>query len=187
MQAYAEPSERRPRPTSRELADAIAIKRCSGSCHALWPADDITTDADGRELCPNDYSPTTTREFFASELDAAAAGALGHALMPNVSLARMPIPTEPVITGMRYANGNEVYNSAPLLLVRNVATILYLDGRDFSSSDTVTYPSGITDSVAPSRTSTTTTLTVIAALGMTTGKYNLTFNGNVVRGVFLVR
>lgn len=151
----------------------------------LWPAAAIVTDDDGRERCPNDREMTAMEQAAVAEFIASKAEI--YAIRPHISQARMERPIPATIMSMEDAAGHDVRGGAPLRLLRNVPAVLHLDGRAFSSSDTITYPTGITDSVPPSRTTTRTTLTVIAALSMVAGLYDFIFNGNAVRGVFLVR
>lgn len=161
--------------------------RC-GHCMRRFPAADLTMQ-DGVLVCRQALSPRTTMEYRAMIEESIAAKTEMYALKPNVSQARMPWQAVATIVTMTDASGNRIAPNSPLSMVRTVAATLTLTGIHFSASDTFAYPSGISDSVAPSRAgSSTWTLTLVASGGMTPGdKYDLTFNGGTLRNVFRVR
>lgn len=165
----------------RELAH---IERC-GTCQELWRSDQMTTE-DGLRVCPNDVD-VTTETYKSAILEREAARADLYNIEPNVSQATMS-PTIPATVGYLVdAAGDLVYMSAPLELLRTVAATLTLHGRGFVSTDTITLPSGITNSMAPVITSTTITLQLIADIGVTAGVYSFSLNGNPIRNVLQVR
>lgn len=163
----------------------IAQERC-GICTMLYPAS-VMIDEDGRRRCP-DCRDTTTIDRQASIQASDAAYVAARPTRPQISQTPLAPPRRAFVRAIQTATGSPITQSAPLTLMRGVATVVKLAGNHFSTTDAITYTSGISDSAPVSRTLTTTTLTIVADAGMTpTDHAELTFNGKVFRGRFRVR
>lgn len=164
------------------------VKRC-GTCTYEIPEGDIVRE-DGREVCPM-CKDTLTAEWKARETSYVA-GVREEAVRrlfqpPQVSIRPLQETIPSAVTSITNSAGVWLSQSTPLNLIRGVAATLLLNGVRFSSTDTITYSTGITDSSSPTRTSSLTTLSVVADPGMSAGSYSLTFNGHVYRNIFSVR
>lgn len=168
-----------------DIIEEVEQKRC-GVCTQRAPASVFETE-EGIEKCPRCID-ITTAAWKAEQVEIDAAAIAAKPLRPQIS--QMPLePTRGAVVNLLTDSGGTIVDQRrPLRLVRNVARVLLVNGLRFSSGDTISYSSGITDSSAISRTDTVTTLTVVAALAMAPGDhYHLTFNGVTYRDVFSVR
>ena len=166
------------------LLREVEQERC-GLCTDRWPASRMI-DEDGYRRCP-DCIETTGPSRTEAILHADAANIAAKQTRPQVT--RMPFrESVPHIRVMENASGSRVNQGAPLGLVRSGSAVeLILKGGGFASTDTFTYSTGISDSVAPSLSgSTQWTLTLVASGGATPGNNNLTFNGHSYRGILRV-
>ena len=162
-------------------------ERC-GVCDGLYPSSFMQWE-DGRRRCSNcvDIRGTVALAELTAEANAwIAEGQVSEAQEYPTHAATADSPSG-VVTSMLDANGATISQSSKLLITRGVNKTLALHGQNFSTSDTISYSSGITDGAAVSRTATLTTLTLLADGGMTAGDYNLTFNGTTYRGILRVR
>ena len=168
---------------ARRLAE-VAQARC-GQCWDRWPAS-MMTEEDGRQRCP-DCVDITTAEWKAAVEAHDAARVAEKQTMPQISAAPLR-ESVPHIRIMENVSGTRVNQSAPLVLVRSgAAKTLVIKGGGFASTDTFTYSTGISDSVAPSLSSTTQwTLTLAASGAATPGLNHVTFNGHIYRNLLSI-
>lgn len=172
----------------RILAD-YKSKRCV-VCRFQWPVEMFVVE-DGIEKCPL-CADHKTEDYKAQQLVNATRRAMKNArkLAKNAKEISQ-FPLNEVIPGsvnkITRSDGTRITPSGPLLMQRNVTATVLLNGTRFAATDTLTYPTGISDSAAIVRTTTLTTLSLIAALSMTPGDYPLTFNNSVYRGILRVR
>jgi hypothetical protein len=172
----------------RILAD-YKSKRCV-VCRFQWPVEMFVVE-DGVEKCPL-CADHKTEDYKVQQLVNATRRAAKNARKLAKSAKEISqFPLAEVIPGtvntITRSDGTRISPREPLAIERNTAVTVLLAGTRFASTDTLTYPTGITDSSAVVRTATLTTLTLIAALSMVPGDYNLTFNNSVYRGIFRVR
>lgn len=172
----------------RILAD-YKSKRCV-VCRWQWPVSMFVIE-DGIEKCPL-CADHKTEDYKVAELVKATRRAMRNAeKMAKRANEISQFPLAEVIPGtvntITRSDGTRISPRVPLAMQRNSAVTVLLNGTRFASTDTLTYPTGITDSSAVVRTTTLTTLTLVAALSMAPGDYNLTFNNSVYRGIFRVR
>lgn len=140
---------------------------------------------DNQERCPT-CQDFDTIEYTSRTLAEETAYAASRVLLPQISQAPLDGTFPGSITSITDASGTRVYEASPLRLPRTVATGLLLNGRSFSSSDTITGNASLTISVS-ARTTTLTTLSLTAAVGMTPGKYGITFNDVDFNNILEVR
>ena len=183
------PREVDPETYREQLLRDYKCKRCT-VCRFRWPVD-LFVEEDGIEKCPL-CADHKTEDYKIRELAKATRKAMHNAKKFAKSakeISQFPLAeTIPgTINSITRSDGSRVSQSSPLAMIRNTPTTLLLNGTRFASSDTITYPSGVTDSAAVVRTSTLTTLTIVAAPSMTPGDYALTFNNSVYRGLLRVR
>jgi hypothetical protein len=164
------------------------VKRCS-RCTYLFPEEDMTIE-DGLEVCPMCVDLYTADYLAREEMHVAEVqeqSALQLVIPPQYSIRPLAEARPGVVTNITDSFDNDVdQNSSPLDMTRNVAVGLLLYGQYFTAACTTSYPTGITDASAPvitpavaGGTPALITLTLIAALGMTPGQYDLTFNDGV--------
>lgn len=187
-------SQRRPlpqvfrEPNERAMLESAEIGRCA-VCMFQWEASKLVME-DGHSRCPRhrlgDRSEERKAEITQVETERMAEF-LEVEFLPQISDVKL---TDAILGSIRKITNNlgvQVYESKPLRLVRGVADTLLLLGRNFSTSDVITGPSGMTISVA-ARTAIQTTLTVTAGMGMASGDgYQFVFNGVHYRSIFSVR
>lgn len=156
------------------------VKRC-GVCTYLIPEEDMIVE-DGIEKCPM-CADTYTAEYLAAEEAHVALvkkeSAYGLAVPPQFSTRNLTEARAAAVTSITDVNGNTVSQSSQLRMIRNVAATLILNGQYFTNAITFTYPTGLSDSVAPVITSTKITLSLIAAIGMAPGSYSITLNDGI--------
>lgn len=164
----------------------VAEERC-GLCFDRWPKS-MMLDNDGTRRCPDCYE----------ERDIEAKNAIiahdnhqraTRQTRPQVSEAPLKETAIPFIRTMETAAGTRVLASSPLNLSRGGAAVqLILKGGNFKSTDTFSYSSGISNSIAASLSGTSQwTLTLVASGGMTAGQWHLTYNNHTYRNIFSVR
>jgi hypothetical protein len=171
------------RPSLEKRLESGLIKRC-GVCWREWAAEEFTEE-DGQERCPtcvDERTATWKAETQRTETEYA----ISREPEPQISKAPLKSTFPGSIRIIKDANGNRVYQSAPLNLIRTVAKTLVLYGRDFSATDTITGSTGLTITVS-SRTATQTDLSVTAGGSMTPGNYHLVFNDVYYHNLFSVR
>lgn len=160
--------------------------RCA-NCDALWAWDQLT-EKDGKWYCPNDYE-TNARELaerLAEDQKDGADKPVRYLTIQQPINAMTQSPAG-VITSITDVNGAAVSAAAPLYLhTGGSAVTVKLGGQNFSSSDTISYTSGISDNSAPTVTATLITLS-IKATGSAGDFYSLIFNGTTFRNIFRVR
>jgi hypothetical protein len=163
----------------------VKQERC-GVCWDRWPSSMMTTE-DGLRRCP-DCLAIKTEQVKAAILQHDAAIVAANPTRPQISMAPFREPV-PAVRTIHDVNGNVVLPGSPLTIKRTVDTkVLRIIGRDFSSADTFSYSSGISNSVAPALSgSTQWTLTLVASGGMTPGDWHLTMNGRTYRGILRIR
>jgi hypothetical protein len=162
----------------------VEQERC-GLCWDIWPVS-MMADEDGFRRCP-DCIETTGPSRTEAIAKADAENIAAKQTRPQIT--RVPFrETVPHIRIMEDASGTRVTQNAPLGLVRSgSAATLIIKGGDFASTDTFTYSTGISDSVAPSLSgSTQWTLTLVASGSATPGNNNLTYNNHTYRGILRV-
>ena len=182
-------SKRQPRPRvyakpDRErILETAWVKLC-GVCRREWQAEAISLE-DGIEKCPNclDGSRKADLETLARE----TAYAASREPKPQFSQAPLTTTFPGTIVRMTDADGNRVYQSTPLRLIKTVTKQLLLVGRDFSATDTITGATNLTIAVA-SRTAALTTLDLTAESALEAGDtYGITFNGVDFNNILSVR
>lgn len=166
-------------------------KRC-GTCTFEVPEGDVVME-DGAERCPM-CKDTLTAEWKANEeREVAAVKAAAYRALfqpPQFSVRPLQEARPGVVSSITDGSGVTVYQSAPLAMVHATPVTLLLIGQRFAATDTLSYSSGITDDVPPVITSTLITLSLAAFVVQdqaTPGRYNVTYNSHVYRGILLVR
>lgn len=109
---------------------------------------------------------------------------------PQQSIAPLREGQISYINSKTTAAGVEVVPGvSPLRLSRGGAAVqLIIDGGNFASTDTFSYSTGISDSVAPLLSgSSRWTLTLVASGGMVAGEWNMTYNDHTYFKIFSVR
>lgn len=104
--------------------------------------------------------------------------------------ARTKEPKYPFVPEMRGVPGVSSLTPNEIgLIVGGAAVAMTLGGVNLSSSDTVTYTGGVTDSIAPAYAvdGLTAVLTVVAGGAVLPGDYDLYYNDNRFARVFKVR
>lgn len=160
--------------------------RCA-NCDALWAWDQLT-EKDGKWYCPNDYEINARElaEILAEDLQEGADKPVRYLTIQQPINAMTQTPAG-VITSITDVNGVTVSAAAPLYLHTGGSAVpVKLGGQNFSSSDTISYTSGISDSSSPTITTMLITLS-IHATGSAGDRYSLTFNGTTFRNIFRVR
>lgn len=160
--------------------------RC-GQCMDLWPAS-MLTEEDGYTRCPDCVEIRTEQVKRDIEANDARMIALKQT-RPQINSGGAFRQTITLTRRIEDGSGTRVQpQSAPLVLVRGGAAVsLVIKGGGFSSADTFTYTSGITDDSAPSLSGTTQwTLSLVASGGMAAGFAHLTFNNHTYRNIFMV-
>lgn len=159
------------------------------TCDSLWPWS-MLREKDGIWYCPNDYE-INAREGAEMLANDVARGAQRPTRWLTIQPPQNATTQSPVgaITSITTSGGVAITQRSRLYFRRGgPAQVVLLGGQRLSSSDTIAYSSGLSDSVAPVITETQITLTIIAAGGATPSDYyNLTFNGSAFRGIFGVR
>lgn len=176
-----------PNTLDRQRIREMRQERC-GICDGLYPSSFMQWE-DGRRRCDNCLAIRGTVELARIRAEAFRwiAEDPGQTTPEFPAHAASQDSPAGVVTSMTRASGSTVSQSSPLMLVRGVNGTLTCTGHGFSTSDTITYSTGISDGAAVSRTATVTTLTLLADGGMAAGDYNLTFNGTTYRGILRVR
>jgi hypothetical protein len=145
------------------------------------------TEEDGQDRCPECVeirTPSYVAHTMAREQEYAAS----RILRPQISKVPLASKFPPTIVAMTDGSGNPVSQSHRLKLSRNIAASLILSGRGFTSTDSYSYSTGLSDSSAPVTTATQKTLSIIASLIATPGdNYGLTFNGVLYPNCISVR
>jgi hypothetical protein len=162
------------------------VKRC-GTCTFEVPEMDIVVE-DGQERCPMCRDTLTSEWLSAEEQNVAAImsdAQLALVSPPQFSVRPLTESRPGAITRITTSSGTDITSNAPLILVRTVAVVLKLLGVNLSSSVTFTYPANVTDSVAPSYTSTLITLTLIAAAPAVPGTYDLSVSDGITTNAHL--
>lgn len=163
----------------------VAQERC-GLCWNLWPKS-MMADDDGRRRCPDCVGSTLViRDAEIRAEDAARVSQ--RQTPPQISVAPFR-NVVPWIRIMEDSGGVRILATSPLSLTRSGASKqLVITGGGFASTDTFTYSTGITDSVAAALTGTTVwTLTLVAGSTATPGPNNVTFNNHTYRGIVNVK
>jgi len=92
------------------------------------------------------------------------------------------------VTSLTDASGNTIDQASPVTITNGGAAVeVNLNGVGLSSSDTLAYPSGVTDDSGPTYTSSVLTTLSLVASGATQGAGDLTFNSTKFRGVIFIR
>lgn len=163
---------------------------CAACGNDRWPLA-MLREKDGRWYCPNDFDSMNNREAVERIAEDMAEGADRPVRWLTIQPAMNMLDETPTgaVTSLYDSTARSVSQQQPLSLARGgAAKTLYLGGVAFTSSDTISYTTGITDSVAPVITSTLITLTLVASIGATPSDfYSLTFNGTTFRNIFSVR
>jgi hypothetical protein len=172
------------------------VKRC-GVCTLEVPASDITEEpgvngAVGAaiEKCPMcvDTMSAEWRQKEQEDVAQEIEESTERAYLPQISYRPLNEPQPTIINSITDSAGNWLSQSQPLSLTRGgTAVTVLINGRRFASTDTISYPTGISDNSAPIRTNTLTTLSLVASGAMSAGSYSLTFNGHVYVNIFSVR
>lgn len=163
------------RSTDERRLSSHRVKRC-GTCTYEVPEADITVE-DGAELCPMCVDTYTAEwkvneESYVAEIKAESALRLVDP--PQLSIRALTEGEPGVVTRITDSAGNYLSSTSPLRLVRTVATTVLMVGQRLTTSNTFTYSTGITDSVAPVYTAALITLTLVASGAVTTGPYGIT-------------
>jgi hypothetical protein len=172
-------------PDEERILREVANERC-GLCWDVWPVSQML-DNDGLRRCPDCYDKMGV--YRRAEVQQHDSDRIAQRqTRPQISMAPLDDSNPPHIRSMENASGTRIYQANPLVLVRSGAAVqLIIKGGDFSSTDSFTYPTGISDSVAPSLSgSTQWTLTLTASGAATPGDNTLTFNGHQYRGYLRV-
>lgn len=161
--------------------------RCA-NCDQLWAFDDLT-EKDGRWYCPNDYELNLreANELLAESAEYAAGRPVRY-LTIQTPIDGMTQSPAGAITSLTDASGNAVDQLHPLALhTGGSAVTLKLGGVSFTTADTISYTTGISDNSAPALTGTTLWTLSVHATGAVGDSYSLTFNGSTFRNIFRVR
>lgn len=161
--------------------------RCA-NCDELWAWDKLT-EKDGRWYCPNDYelNQRELSEMLAADQEIGAAKPVRYLTYQQPIDGMTDTPAGAVIS-LTDTNGNAVSQAKPLALhTGGSAVTLKLNGVSFSTADTISYTTGISDNSAPALTGTTLWTLSVKATGAAGDTYSLTFNGSIFRNIFRVR